>query len=205
MPLSAQIIFMEGNTFMRRAKLLAPLIRAVAIIGTVGVLVSSATFAALQSQQVVLAGNVIKSANADLRIGTSASSFGSSRTGFEFGDIIPGGAAQLADGHSIYLKNYGSANLNLRLSVSSVPTNPVGVDLNKVFVHLTSVDSGAVLVASLQNLIDSYASNGLTVSGSIAAGSVAQYKLRASMAADAFSGSSASIGSIDFVFNGVAP
>ncbi len=190
---------------MRRKSMNGPLVRAVGVISAVMLLVTSATFAALQSQQALLTGNTIESATADLRIGTSATSFGATRAGFDFEDIVPGGSSQPADGHVFYLKNYGSAALNLRMSVGSVPTNPSAVDLSKVYVHMTRVDSGTVFNSTLQDLTNSYATNGMAVTEPIAPGAVVQYKLRASMAIDAFSGSGASIGAVDFVFSGIAP
>lgn len=182
----------------------SPVIRAVGIISAVGLLVSGVTFAALQSQQAVLTGNTIQSATADLRIGTSATSFASSRSGFSFQDLVPGGPAMPADGNVFYLKNSGNANLNLRLTVGSTPTNTSNVDLSKVFVQITRVDTGSQQMASLQSLMQGYPADGLLLTDPISNSAAVQYKLRASMAADAFSGTSASIGAIDLVFSGTA-
>lgn len=182
-----------------------PLLRAVGVLSVVGILVTGVTFATLQSQQATLTGNSISSASADLRIGTSASTFYESRSGFSFKDIVPGGPAMPVDGYTFYLKNYGSAPLNLKAVIGSIPTNASNADLSKVSLSVVRTDnsvSNTPQTASLQTLAE--AGGGLALNDTIAAGSVIQYKLRASMAADAFSGTSITISTIDLVFSGSA-
>jgi hypothetical protein len=191
-----------------------PLLRAVGVLSAVGILVTGVTFATLQSQQATLTGNSIQSASADLRVGTSAASFAASRSGFSFQGLVPGGPAAPADGYTFYLKNYGTATLNLKASIGSTPTNVVyvngvasnadSVDLSKVSVELTRVDTNAVQTSTVQSLINGFPAAGLSLTDTIAPGAVVQYKLRAAMAGDAFSGSSASLGGIDLVFSGAA-
>jgi hypothetical protein len=191
-----------------------PLLRAAGVLSAVGILVTGVTFATLQSQQATLAGNSIQSASADLRVGTSATSFAASRNGFSFQDLVPGGPAVPSDGYSFYLKNYGTASLKLSVAVGSTPTNVVyvngtastsaTVDLSKVNIELTRLDTNSVQTVSLQSLVGGTPSSGLALTDPIAGGAVIQYKLRAAMAADAFSGSSASLGGIDLVFSGAA-
>lgn len=183
-----------------------PLLRAIGVISAVGILVTSVTYAALQTAPATLTGNTIRSATADLRIGTSASTFSASRAGFTFADVMPGGPAMPADGHSFYLKNYGSTALNLKVAVSSVPTNVASVDLSKVSLQLSRVDSEATQTFTLKALVDAQASGGLALTDALApTPTVAQYKLRASMMADAFTGTGddVSVGAIDLVFSGV--
>jgi len=182
----------------------SPIVRAAGIVSAVGLTVTGVTFAALQSQQAVLTGNTIQSATADLRIGTSASSFAASRAGFSFQDLIPGGPPMPSDGNVFYLKNYGSAPLALKLTVGSVPTNTSNVDLAKVLVQITRVDSNVVQTASLQSLIEGYPANGLALTDLLSGNTTGTFKIRASMTADAFTGTSASIGAIDLVFSGTA-
>ena len=177
----------------------SPLLRAVGVLSTIGVMVTGVTFAALQSQQATLTGNTISSASADLRIGTSASTFAATRTGFNFQDIVPGGPAVPTDGNTFYLKNYGSAPLNLKLATGAAPTNTSNADLSKVMFQVTRVDNNTTQTVSLQALAEGYA-----LTDPIGANAVVQYKLRASMASDAFSGSGASISGIDLVFSGTA-
>jgi len=181
-----------------------PVLRAVGVLAAVSVVVSGVTFAALQSQQATLTGNTIQSASADLRIGTSASTFAASRSGFSFQDVIPGGPAVPTDGYSFWLKNYGTAPLSLKLAIGAAPANTSNVDLSKVAVQLVRIDNNATQTASVQSLVDGYPAGGLMITDPIAPNAVVQYKLRASMAADAFSGSGASIGGIDLVFSGNA-
>lgn len=179
----------------------AALLRAVLVVGVLAAMVAGVTFASLQSQQATLTGNSIQSATADLRIGTSQSTFDASRTGFSFKDIVPGGPAVPADGNTFYLKDYGTANLRLRLSLGSTPTNTANVDLDKVHLVLTRVDTAsAEQTISLKELKDS----GLVLSDAINAGTIGQYKLRATMDSDAYQGTGAAVGGIDLVFSGTA-
>lgn len=186
----------------------APLLRALGVLSAVGVLVTGVTFAALQSQQATLTGNTISSASADLRIGTTSATstaFADTHAGFSFKDIIPGGPAMPADGFTFYLKDAGTAPLALKLAIGSVPANTSNMDLSKVSVQLTRVDngvSGTPQTVSLQALIDP--ATKLSLTDPLASGTVATYKLRVLMAADAFEGSSATIGGIDLVFSGTA-
>jgi hypothetical protein len=176
-----------------------PLLRAAAVLGLVGALVTGVTFAALQSQQATLTGNNIQSATADLRIGTSASTFDSSRGGFTFKDVVPGGSAMPTDGHTFYLKNYGTAPLALKVVIGSTPTNAANIDLSKVKLQLTRVDNENVQTVSIQSLM----TDGLMIGDPIAPSNVVQYKLRAIMDEDAFTGTGAALSGIDLVFSGV--
>lgn len=183
------------------------LLRAMIVIATVGVMVTGVTFAALQSQQAVLSGNTIQSATASLLISTTSptsTAYSNSKTGFTFANVVPGGPAQPVDGNSFYLKNTGTATLALKMAVSGTPTNTSSIDLTKVTVNVTRVD-GATLSTSLQALIDANATGGVALTDNLAPASTGtQYKISVAMAADAFTGSSASIGAIDFVFSGTA-
>jgi hypothetical protein len=186
----------------------AALARAITVVMSVGVLVTGVTYAALQSQQAVLSGNTIQTASANLLIGTASATstaFSNSHSGFTFSNVIPGGSAQPADGNAFYLKNSGTATLSLKLAVGSTPTNTSNIDFTKVSVQITRVDTGTTQTATLQSLIDGYPSSGLALTDTLLPASTGvQYKLSVSMTADAFTGSSASIGSIDFVFSGTA-
>jgi hypothetical protein len=182
------------------------LVRALSVVASVGILVAGVTFAALQSQQAVLSGNTIQTASANLLIGTASATstaFSNSHSGFSFANVVPGGSAQPADGNVFYLKNTGTATLTLKMAVSGTPTNTSNVDLTKVSVTVTRTDTNATQTATLQSLLDN--TGGLSLTDNLAPASTGvQYKLSVSMSADAFTGSSASIGAIDFVFSGTA-
>lgn len=177
--------------------------RAVAIISSVIIVATGVTFAALQSQQATLLNSSIESATADLRIGTSVASFAASRTGFVFKDIVPGGPAAPAVGDSIFLKNYGTANLGLKMAISSIPVNADNVDLAKVSIVITRTDTSAAQTFSVKSLVDSYTTGGLSLTDSLGGGVIAEYKLQIVMSADAFNGQSATIDDIDIVFTGL--
>jgi hypothetical protein len=178
------------------------ILRAFGVVAVLVVIVSGVTFAALQSQQDTLTGNTIQTATANLQLSTDGATYTSSQAGFSFTNIVPGGSAVPTAGYSFYLKNAGGTPLNLKMAVVSTPTNPDGVDLSKVSVLLTTVGSGTpIQTFSLQSLM---ASGGVSLAGSLANGTSQQYKLQVSMSTDAISGSSASLGNIDFAFSGVA-
>jgi len=182
-----------------------PLMRAVTVITAVAVLTTGVTFAALQSQQVALTGNTLQTATAGLQIGTSAASFATSRAGFTFKDIIPGGPAAPAVGNDFYLKNSGTATLTLKAAVSTTPVNSGNVNLSKVYVVFTRVDANTTQKIALSTLVSGYATGGTALTETLAGnGTVAQYKMQVSMDADAFTGTDASITGIDVVFTGIA-
>lgn len=182
-----------------------PLFRAITVISAVAVLATGVTFAALQSQQVALTGNSIKTATAGLFIGTSTASFDTSRVGFGFKDLIPGGAAVPADGNNFYLKNSGTSTLNLKVAVSTVPVNAANVDLSKVYLVFTRVDTTTSQRLPLSSLVAGYGNGGVALSDTLAGnGTVAHFKYQVAMDADAFSGQSADITGIDVVFSGSA-
>ena len=176
--------------------------RAVGVISAVVVLMTGVTYAALQSPQATLTNSTISSATADLRIGTSATSFSSSRIGFNFVDLIPGGIAAPVDGNIFYLKNYGNANLGLHISIVSIPVNLSNVDLTKVSFVMTRLDTSTVQTFTVKALVDSYINGGLSLTDSLSGSAVAQYKLQAIMSADAFTGQTAQISDLDLVFTG---
>jgi hypothetical protein len=177
--------------------------RAIGVIAVLVVIVSGVTFAALQSQQDTLTGNTIQTATANLQLSTDGTSYNNSHAGFDFTNIVPGGAAVPTAGYGFYLKNGGGTPLTLKLAVTSTPTNPDSVDLSKVSVLLTTVGSGTpIQTFSLQSLLTN---GGVSLTGnSLATGTAQQYKLQVSMTTDAVSGSSASLGNIDFAFSGTA-
>lgn len=181
------------------------IVRSLAIMGAVGVITTGATFAALQSPSASLNGNIINSATADLRISTNGTVFTvPSVTGFTFDGVTPGGAAVPSGGDSFYLKNYGSANLAIKVAVSSNPSNVSNIDLTKVHLIFTRVDTGGSAVSlTLKSLIDSYAGGGTALGDTISAGTTASYSLRVSMDSDAISSSGGgSIAGLNISFTG---
>ena len=85
------------STRIKRVKALG---RAAGVAAAVVVTVSGVTFAALQSQQNKLTGNVIQTATANLQLSTDGVHYGNSQTGFIFSGLVPGGSAVPASGIS---------------------------------------------------------------------------------------------------------
>jgi hypothetical protein len=164
-------------------------------------LAGSAAYAVLQTQD-SLTGNTISTATANLQISTDGVNYSTTKAGFDFGNIVPGGPAVPVAGYSFYLKNGGGTPVGLKLAVSSVPSNPGNVDLSKVNVILTTVGSGTSPQSfPLQSLVGG---SQAILPTALGAGDNQQYKLQASMAGDAVNGGAASIGNIDFTFTGTA-
>lgn len=195
---------MRGIKRHRRLGNFQPLFRAISVIASVAVLATGVTFAALQSQQAVLTGNSIQSATADLRISGTGTTYTNTKTGFVFGDVIPGGPATAPAANSFYLKNYGTPAMSLRMAISSVPVNPDGINLDKVYLILNRVDTNASQKLSVAALVASHASGGTVLTDNLAGGQAAQYKVQVSMDVDAFTGQKADVTGIDVVFSGTA-
>ena len=188
-------------------KSIKPVVRAVSVIAIVGVAVTGITFAALQSQSAALSGNSIETASANLLVSKDGSSFGSTASGYDFPNIVPGGAAVPADGNTFYLRNAGTTNLALKLSVNGQQVvNDPSLNLAKVWVIITSPDAVAHKLA-LSVLISSYGTGGTDLGANINTSSTGLFKVQVSMDADALSGgttSSASIKNVDLTFGGTA-
>lgn len=189
---------------MNRRSTLKSVLRVVGVFIIVMLIISGVTFAALQSQQAVLAGNTITSASADLKISLNNVDYGSSFTGFNFTDVVPGGPAVPAAGYSFYLKNAGSTPSTVKVAVGTTPTNLSSVDLSKVNVVFTRVPGGTSQSFTLSALMSAYLTGGVALTDTLASNSTSQYKVQVSMAADAFNGPSASLSNIDFIFTGLA-
>lgn len=193
---------MKRYNYRRRS--LQPLLRAITVIASLTILVTGVTFAALQSGQAKLTGNTIKTATAGLKISLNGTDYGDTQQGFAFSDVVPGAGATPDDGNTFYLKNTGSVALALKVAVSSTPTNPAAVDLSKVYLVLTQTSSHASQKLDLASLVSGNATGGTALTDQLAGGTAAAYRAQVQMDSDAFTGSSADIGGIDFVFSGTA-
>lgn len=194
---------------MVRSSGAGPLLRAVLIVGVIGVMTTAATYAALQSPPAYLTNNSIETTAADLRINKDGSSLTTTITGFDFKDVTPGGAAFPADGNTFYLKNLGSANLGLRAAVTTTPTivtqpNGATVNLSQVYFIFTRLDNQTVTSLTLQALMDGNASGGVMLNDTLNAQTTAQYNLRVQVGSSAFTAQSAAIQGINLAFSGVA-
>jgi hypothetical protein len=186
-------------------KLKLQVVRSLAIIMAVLISASGISWAALQSQPAKLTGNTIETASANLVVSTDNTNFAASLVGFDFNNLVPGGTAVPVGGYSFTLKNSSAINVNLKFAVSTTPSNPAGVDLGKVNVILTP-SGGTPQSFTLQALVNTNVSGGMAVTNPaiLFAGTRQSFTVQVSMAIDAFSGSSASLGNIDFAFTAVA-
>lgn len=192
---------------MLAIKRVAPWLRAVLVLAAVGLIVGRVTFAALQSQQAVLAGNTIESATAALQLATDGATFVSSVQGFTFSGLIPGGPAMPTqnNGKALWFKNSGNAPLSVKAMISTAPTVTGDIDLSKVFLVINPAGGGSSQTVSLAALQSAASTGGVALTTPVLApGTQVQYNVQVSMAADAFSGNSASIQNLNIVFVGAA-
>ena len=192
---------------------LGGLARAAAIISMVTVMVAGVTFAALRSQNNVITGSRLTSASANLQIAKQLNgTYSTSMAGYNFFDLAPGGAAGPSVGNDLFLKNYGSSNLDITVSLN--PTrliNSSGINLQRA--HLVIFDSDGVTQLSKHSLADlqsAYSSGtplpvnkvlGVASSGS----NTANFKLRMQLDNDSTNAQQQNeLENIDFIFSGTA-
>lgn len=171
----------------------------------ISLLVGGVAFALLQSQA-KLTGNSIQTDSAGLMISTDNLNYASSTSGYDFAHVVPG--FQASPAKPLFLQNTGSAPLALKLSAATPPSNPDGIDLDKVKVVLTPHDpvtdqAETSQSFSLESLIDM--PDGLPVSSPSALGSQdrQRFDIQIAMDADAVNGSGAALSNLDLTFTGV--
>lgn len=195
---------MKWSFDQKTSKLSLP-IKATLVVLSVIAVSGGVSFAALTSQD-KLTGSTIQTATANLRLSVDGINFANSQPGFSFDGIVPGGQSVPTDGYDLYVRNTGITPLELKLSVASSVSNPDNVDLSKVHVIVAQLGGSSAQNFTLQSLITSNVTGGISINSPIqlASGATAVYKMRISMDNDAVDGSSASISNLDFNFNGTA-
>ena len=168
----------------------------------------SVTFAALQSQQVVLANNTIRSASANLQIGKDGDSYGGQTAGFSFENIEPGGSPIPANGNIFYLKNFGTTTLGLRIALDTTAlVNPDHVDLNKISAIITPVSGGSPQTYTLATLTGYGNTGGGAMNLTLPSGGSAAYRIQIAMTADALNGNNTMgtyITGFNLIFSGLS-
>jgi hypothetical protein len=183
---------------------LGPVLRSVIILGGVGAITTAATFAALQSQNAVLSSNTISTSTAFLLVSNDGLAFNNTKTGFTFSNVTPGGPAVPASGYNFYLKNTGSANLSIKATITTAPTNLNGADLSKVYLQFTRAETNLSASIPIKSLIDGNTAGGTALNDIVAAGTTGIYNLKVYMSADAYNGSNgATISGVDLTFSGI--
>lgn len=182
-----------------------PAVRAIGILSTVAIITSLVTFAAIQSTGNALKGNTIETATAALQISRDGTTFSDSMPGYDFNGIVPGGAAEPdAPGYLAVLKDTGSTNLNLSLSVPTPPVAAGITDLSTVSIIITPVANNGIAYASqtikLSDLVAGKVA--ITPHVQIASGGTANFRLQVAMDANAVNGSGGSITGLDLSFSG---
>jgi hypothetical protein len=183
-----------------------PVVRVLGVLSAVGIATTLVTFAAIQSTGNALTGNTIQTATALLQISTTGSNYADSVPGFNFTGLVPGGSAQpVANNYTVYLKNAGSAALNLSLTVPMPPTVvPDTVDLAKVTVWLTPPSAVGMPTPTTQKipLADLIAGKVSLDNGVVAQSATITYRIQVAMAADVVTGNGATISGLNLSFSG---
>lgn len=188
---------------------LLPLARAIGVLSAVGIITTMVTFAALQSTGNALTGNTIETATANLQISKDGTTFSDSVPGYDFNNIIPGGTPQpvAGGGYLVVIKNTGTTNVALSLSVPTEP-NAVGItDLGQVYVLVTAQIPGGgsypVQPIKLSDLIAGKVPLAWgTGHGMVNQSMTQSFHLQVVMDATAVTGGSASITGLDLSFSG---
>jgi hypothetical protein len=151
-------------------------------------------------------GSTIQTANASIQVSKDGIAYTDSLTGYNFGGLIPGGQALPSNGYPIYVKNTGTSQLAVKLSIAKPVTNPDNVDLSKVHVILSPFSGGAPQNITLQDLIANVAAGGVQLNSMprMLPGTSGGFSMQISMDVDAVSTASASLSDIDFSFSGTA-
>lgn len=193
---------------MRKQKRVAGLARAIGVITAVGVLVTGVTFAALQSQNAVLQGSKITSATANLTIGDGQGGFVATTPGFEFNNVEPGGPAMPQPAHELSLRNNGTSNLALRLSMNPNSFfSAQGANIDHIFIVLKPHSGGMSQTLSLTSLMTAYTNNQpMDLQYTAAAGQQADFTIQVQMSADAVPStlSGITLRGIDLIFSGTS-
>lgn len=189
---------------MASSKGLGPVLRSIIILGGVGAITTAATFAALQSSNAVLSSNTISTATAFLSVSNDGTTFNNTKTGFTFANVTPGGAPVPATGYNFYLRNTGTANLSIKVTMATAPTNLNGIDLSKVFLDFSRTETGLSQSVSIKALLDSNTAGGTLLNDVVNAGATGQYNVKVYMSADAYTGGNgATISGVDLIFSGL--
>ncbi len=180
---------------MQSIRTLNPVLRAVGVFAAVAVLVSSVTFAALQSQA-TLTNNQFATGTANLKI-WDGETYQSEAEGFNLTKLVPGTDSNPYD---LWLKNDGTIDLNVDV-VSSTPTFSAGVlNASLINVKITSVVGGESLDYPLSQLYD--ATPDALPGAPLAAGAERHYTVVININPDAVTGDSASVSDMNWTFTG---
>lgn len=161
-------------------------------------LVTGLAYALMQTQADV-SGNTISTGTTNLQISTDGTHYSNSIPGFSFTNMLPGGYPAPAGGYPIYLKNTGSTDLDLSLSIPGTPSNPSDTNLNKLSFVLTEAGSQT---GPSNFLIGGLIGGPASLEGELAPGATREYELQATMRLDADQG--ITVSGINLTFTGTA-
>lgn len=190
-----------------------PVVRAVLVVGGVASLVTGVTLATHDTAVADITGSSAATATENLHISATGAegTFTGSIDGFDFTNLIPGGAAMPTAGNAFWLKNDGGTNFaNIELGIPTAPTTIGAPDLTKVMVIVTDPGADEILNAGDSQLIEASMASLVTADAplgiALPAGSEAKKLfVQVSMEEDAFAGETATVDDFDLQFTGTAP
>lgn len=205
--LNLPVATIRGGGSMQSIRSFSPVLRAIGVIGVVAALVTSITFAALQSSA-TLTGNTVASASAELLVdGNEDGTFASSEAGFAFTGLVPGGSASTVE--TFDLRNNGDVALDVAVSIPTAPTTSGTVDLTLVDVILSCTDSTNgdtfAVTDSVQDLVDAHATGGVSMLSDAfepGASDKADCDFSVQMQSGAVTGTGATVDAFDLEFTG---
>jgi hypothetical protein len=188
-----------------------PLVRAVLVVGGVAGLVTGVTLASHGSPVAAVTGSTVNAATEDLDVSLDNIAYAGSVAGFAFDNLVPGGDPSPAEGNAFWLKNVGGTDFSdITLGIPTLPTTTGSPNLDKVKVILTDPGADGLLDGVNDTEVLNQSILGLNTGDvSLAFGLDAapsdpqKLFVQVSLDADAFAGTTASVGSFDFEFTGV--
>ena len=189
-----------------------PLLRAIGVIGVVAALVTSITFASLQSQA-TLTNSSILTANASLKVydfTPGNAGYKSSAPGFTVTGLIPGTGVT----EHFYLANEGEVPLVITAHVPGTPPAPIGGYGFSGFANLTVVITGQGCNLSVNTNMAALMAGevalpcnplGVGVAGDSNADVAGNYDIKFDILPSAITGSQAGVGNFNIVLSGTQP
>lgn len=130
---------------------ISPVVRAVLVIGVVAALVTSVTFAALESEA-TLTQNTIEGADA-LQVNNDPEGntvFNQTEQGFNFEDIVPGVASSQIE--NFQLKNTSATTVDVNVQIPTPPALPAGVTGDDITFTFDTVPGSTPVTATWTQL-----------------------------------------------------
>ena len=184
-----------------------PVLRAVVIVSIVVTLAVGATVAMDESDTAFMDNNSFSTASVGLDVSTDGTNFSGNTSGFNIEDIIPGGDGEPSGGQTFWLRNDGTVSFGLKVGVDPAVVNAVvpsgSIDLSQVILEFERAGAASTVEHPLQDLIDSFATGGLTLNESLPEdGTPIEFSVKVKVGYDALDGAGGTLSNLNIVFFG---